>query len=469
MIPMENNFNWDNIKLDENEGIYDALSARGLLKKPSFPWNLGIHLIRDGDLGLLMQNGKPQFLASGGRYTFWSIFNKFLGRVPITQKVIKLGSVQIITIDQGEYGLSVKNGVNTILKPGRYILRAPHHFVGASAANLPHIKLGTHNIISVPAGEVAIVFDNGKQDIITAEQTKDGPYTTESPTFRFEKFRSVKLEEAKLDTLKVITRESIDLNIVGLIRYRIVDPRKAFFSVQDIDSAVKLQAISTLTSVFAQLTVEEISSSLSATSKFKKPEPGEEPLPKDLFHLVTDLFMEDFKKTVSEWGVGDVNLNILSMAFVDATFLEALRTRAQKKVDAGTNLENLRQTTEYLLAEAEREKKRVIINAESQAKAATMAADAATYVATQKAEAAKALEKQPLAAKLAEIEANAKLAEAMSKSGNTIFVQHGLSLGNYGVAGANGQMFFAQAQGSAPGEPGLRPRSRSFSTVKNWK
>ncbi len=105
-----------------------------LIHSPSWPEGLGSNLIQDGELGLAMFNGAPKFLAPG-RHTLWSVFKTLVGTVKITEKLIKLGNYQIVTVNQGELGLSRRNGETVLLDPGRYILKAPHLFERSTAAN----------------------------------------------------------------------------------------------------------------------------------------------------------------------------------------------------------------------------------------------------------------------------------------------------------------------------------------------
>ena len=230
-----------NIRLPANRSLYDELEQRNLLERPGLASGIGLNLIQDGQLGLAMFNRSPKFLAPG-RYTFLSPFNHLIRVVSITDKLITLGNIQIVTVNQGELGLSLRNGESILLDPGRYILTAPHVFDKSTPANAQYIELGTYRRITVPVGFVAVAFDIGKQIIIRPEDTESGPFETNSPTFLFDKktgFQSVQLQVRELDQLVVNTRDGITIIAKGLITYRIHDPRIAFMTVQDIHGAVK--------------------------------------------------------------------------------------------------------------------------------------------------------------------------------------------------------------------------------------
>ncbi|CAF1675999.1 unnamed protein product, partial [Didymodactylos carnosus] len=138
----------DDIKIQPDQSLYQELDRRQLLKHASHPSGLGIHLVKDGELGLAMLNQTPKFLAPG-RYTFVSPFNHLVDVVSITEKLITLSNIQIVTINQGELGLSRRNGVTILLDPGRYILKAPHVFEKTTEANAQYIELGTYRRITV--------------------------------------------------------------------------------------------------------------------------------------------------------------------------------------------------------------------------------------------------------------------------------------------------------------------------------
>ena len=433
--------------------LCDALKLLGLLKEPSSPKGIGMHLIREGELGLSLNNGRPYFLAPG-RHTLWSPLNKFIKRVSITDKYISLGPIQIVTLEQGELGLSKKNGENIILtEPGRYILVAPHVFVKTVAANEEYIELGTHHRISVPQGYVAIAFVAGKQIIISPNDTKHGPYITDSPTFLFDPedpnagFQSTQIKETKLEELVVNTKENIAVKVIGIIRYHINNPHIAFFEIENVHAAIKLQAEATLTSVFAQLSIDQISTSLSTTnvSSLKGKEKESDVVPSDFIHTATDLFIKEFKNVVEKWGVVLDNLNILGMSFVEESFRDTLRHRAEKWMNAGTDLANVKLVNDVATSTTEREKRQRIIQAESEAEAIRIKADAKLYEADKHAEAAEILSQTPLASQLALLNAQKEIVEKMGDK--TVFISHDLAVAvgaAYGNQGMRGMTLFNQ-------------------------
>jgi regulator of protease activity HflC (stomatin/prohibitin superfamily) len=423
----------ETIRLRPERSLYDELDQRQLLKHPRQPVGLGIHLIRDGELGLAMINLSPKFLAPG-RYTFYSPFDHLLGVVKITDKLIKLGNIQIITINQGELGLSRRNGETILLDPGRYILIAPHIFESSTQANAQYIELGTYRRITVPVGFVAVAFDIGKQIIIRPEDTESGPFETNSPTFLFDKengFQSVQLQVRELDELKVNTRDGITITAKGLITYRIHDPRAAFMTVQDIHGAVKRAAEATLTSLFLNSAIDEIA-----------PPVPQKPIEKDLIELkstpdnenfsqhIRDAFLESFSHKVNQWGVELQDLNIEKLEF-DNSVKDLLRKRAQARVETATSLANMRSQTDIAMQQADREKQQAQIHAEAEAFVVRTKADADFYAAEQHANAAKLLQEVPLSAQLELKRLDVEMVKATGD--RTTFMPMNMQIGDIGV------------------------------------
>jgi regulator of protease activity HflC (stomatin/prohibitin superfamily) len=434
------------IRLRPDQSLYNELERRNLLERPLPPSGIGYNLIQDGQLGCAMFNLSPKFLAPG-RYTFFSPFNHLIRVVSITDKLITLGNIQIVTINQGEIGLSLRNGESILLDPGRYILTAPHVFERSTPANAQYIELGTYRRITVPVGFVAVAFDIGKQIIIRPEDTESGPFETNSPTFLFDKktgFQSVQLQVRELDQLTVNTRDGITIIAKGLITYRIHDPRIAFMTVQDIHGAVKRAAEATLTSLFLNAAIDEIA-----------PPVPEKRIDKNLIHLkstseemnfnqhIRDAFLHDFSHKVSQWGVELQDLNIEKLEF-DNSVKDLLRKRAQARVETATSLANMRSQTDIAMQQADREKQQAQIRAEAEAFVVRTKADADFYAAERHAQAAKILQEVPLSAQLELKRLDVEMIKATGD--RTTFMPMNLHIGDIGMVDKqNNKMYWASS------------------------
>jgi regulator of protease activity HflC (stomatin/prohibitin superfamily) len=441
--------NDDDIRVRPGVSLYDELDQRGLLKCPRCLAGLGYHLIQDGQLGLAMMNQTPKFL-SPGRHTLWSPFDKLVSVANITDKLITLGNIQIVTINQGELGLSRRNGETILLDPGRYVLRAPHIFEKSTEANAQYIELGTYRRITVPVGYVAVAFDIGKQIIIRPEDTESGPFETNSPTFLFDKrtgFQSVQLQVRELDELKVNTRDGITITAKGLITYRIHDARAAFMTVQDIHGAVKRAAEATLTSLFLNAAIDEIAPPVpqkpteeNAITMKKQTESDTE----NFNQHIREAFLHDFSHKVNQWGIELQDLNIEKLEF-DNSVKDLLRKRAQARVETATSLSNMRAQTDIAMQEAERHKRQAQIQAEAEAFVTRTKADADFYAAERHAAAAKVLQEVPLSAQLELKRLDVEMVKAAGE--RTTFMPMNMQIGDIGMTDKkSGHMYWASTK-----------------------
>ncbi|HTM63197.1 MAG TPA: SPFH domain-containing protein [Gammaproteobacteria bacterium] len=443
-------------RVGDNESIYDALDRMGLLRQPN-SWSTG-HLVRKGEVGMCSDNGVPVFLAPG-RHILWSPYNAYKGNATISDKMIRLGqNIEIVTIDQSEIGLSVAKGKNILLEPGQHILQAPQRYVKSVATNQNYVRLGTHHRISVPIGNVAVAYNEGRKLIITPVPllvdkaheeyiicTDGKMFTINSPTFMFDPasgFKSIQMEDIALQSLTVNTSEMISLSVVGSVRYQIVDPVRAFLMTENVEEDIVKQANATLTSVFSQLSIDEIASSIASTNvQNMKGKEGSQ-IPHDMLHHATDLFMREFQEIVRGWGVDAKIVNITSLQLVNETFRQAVQSRAEQSMQANTKLAVVKAQTDVELQEADRNRQKTIIDAEAKAEAIRKIADADVYAAVKKAECAKSLASEPLAERLAIMKAQS---EIVGNLGDKTIITD-LKLGSYGLRDLGGQMMWLNSQ-----------------------
>ena len=81
---------------------------------------------------LVWQDGMPIVLNPGKLYRIVSDTLKYEKSVDIATKFIEHGSIRIITVPEGEVGISYDDGVLKVLNAGRHVLDKPTHiFRGA--------------------------------------------------------------------------------------------------------------------------------------------------------------------------------------------------------------------------------------------------------------------------------------------------------------------------------------------------
>lgn len=444
-------FSLKGVKMDSTDSLYDALDNKGLLKRPSFPEGWGLHLVKQGEVGLLMDNGKPVFLTPG-RYTFKSPLKKYHGTRSVSHPLIELGPVQIVTIKKGEIGLSTRNGENIILEPGRYILQAPHVFEKSAKVNEAYVQLGTHHRLTVKPGFVAIATVDGSQIIISQndEATKK-PFIIDSETFSFDPktgFQRIMKQNVELEPLMVSTTEGVQIKVEGIISYKISDAKKAFLEGYDVHGSIKRLAEATLTGVFANLSLGEIASSLSTAQTIALHDKGKEKdgdVQNDLLHKATSTFLNEFQKIALEWGVDLLDLKIEKMEW-EKKFSDVLRDRTEKSLTTATNLLNVGAKNQVEISESERKAQQRRIEAEGEAEAIITMAEARRKAAGLDTEGAKALASEPVAVALAMKKADAEIIGRVGN--NAIYIP--TDFGMYGLNRGQGPMFFARQNVAPP-------------------
>ena len=82
-----------------------------------------------------------------------------LHRHPV--KLVAEGSLHIIRVLPGQYGLGLQNGHPVVLLPGRHLINDPlFSFAGARPMTDPHVSISTTHLITVAKGKVGLCTVN---------------------------------------------------------------------------------------------------------------------------------------------------------------------------------------------------------------------------------------------------------------------------------------------------------------------
>jgi|GEM_PF-4404685 len=80
--------------------------------------------VKEGEVVVTWKYDKLEILGPG-MHTLLNPFHSFEGEpIKITNKTFQLGTYQVVTVDDGEVALSLRNGKWEILEPGRHILNS---------------------------------------------------------------------------------------------------------------------------------------------------------------------------------------------------------------------------------------------------------------------------------------------------------------------------------------------------------
>jgi hypothetical protein len=109
-------------------------------------------------VGLGWENGTPLLLETGKTYNIDSPTFSYAGSQFMNAPVIKHGSINIVTVKQGQAGISYEQGVLNVLPTGRHCLMgATQLFAGFLGLGQQVLKIS--QVVSMTSDNVGISFD----------------------------------------------------------------------------------------------------------------------------------------------------------------------------------------------------------------------------------------------------------------------------------------------------------------------
>jgi hypothetical protein len=127
---------------------------------------LTIVRISRGDVGLATDNGQPLLLAEGLHVRNVRLFS-YLSAKQVNQQYLKHGSLHIMRVAKGFYGLVTDNNIPKLLPEGTHVTNANvFSFDGVQLINQAYITHGTFHILRIPRGMVARIIDNNKPKLL---------------------------------------------------------------------------------------------------------------------------------------------------------------------------------------------------------------------------------------------------------------------------------------------------------------
>lgn len=115
-------------------------------------------LVPSGRIGLAWDRGQPLVLESGRVYNFLSPTFRYDGSRDIADEVIVHGSIRMVTVKDGKFGISYDDGVLKILNPGRHVWDKPSHMF-ASLMSAGQTTLSIKKVTGMSSDNVGLEFD----------------------------------------------------------------------------------------------------------------------------------------------------------------------------------------------------------------------------------------------------------------------------------------------------------------------
>jgi regulator of protease activity HflC (stomatin/prohibitin superfamily) len=196
-VPLENLILKPNIQDDNRiiQNIMAYVNTDGLAASLSI---VGSTVIEPGKIGLIMHNGKVE-VAGPGR---WMSLNPRAswGPVKSINETIQYGTLTIVRINKGYYGLATDGGKPFILGEGLHVRNNRlFKYIDTKLVDQEYINHQTIHIIRVPKGKYAKVVDNNIPKIL-----KSGFYVIDSNYFTYAGLVDMSEEYINHQTIHVV-------------------------------------------------------------------------------------------------------------------------------------------------------------------------------------------------------------------------------------------------------------------------
>jgi len=156
-----------------------------------------------GHVGLLMDEKNDYLLASPGMHNIRSCFTRVRGPPKPINRVIEHGDRTIVTVDQGNIGFAMDNGMPVLLPQGIHCWTSDSlHFVKMVPLSDHVVALGPYTILTVDEGYAAVTQNNGKQMVMPGGHC----HFLDHKNWKFQKFMSTKVSHEIKDFLKFLVR-----------------------------------------------------------------------------------------------------------------------------------------------------------------------------------------------------------------------------------------------------------------------
>mmetsp|Transcript_123950 Transcript_123950/g.246773 ORF Transcript_123950/g.246773 Transcript_123950/m.246773 type:complete len:503 (+) Transcript_123950:49-1557(+) len=143
---------------------------------------------------------------------------------PLTSPRIEHGNRAIVTVSQGFIGLAFDQGQPIILPPGIHQWKSDTlKFKELIDLSDPVIRIGPLTLLTVDEGYAAVTQDNGKQCVLAGGNT----HMLTHRNWKFESFISLKIHTDDLGPFSSTTADNVVLETTAMVNWRIEDPALA--------------------------------------------------------------------------------------------------------------------------------------------------------------------------------------------------------------------------------------------------
>jgi len=343
-------------------------------------------LVKEGQYGIAMNNGKPEILAPG-RHLLSSPFNSIVKIVNSSDDVILVSPISIIRIPEGFIGLAFNNAAPEVLLPGLHVRKsAGFKFVSTNSLQDELIMSGPIKFLTVRSGNVRVCYNRGKVVIF-----KEGRYAINSGTFVIGGIIVTQQQNVRFDRHPVLLDGGISMLVEGLLTYKVEDVTKLITELGDRDllHSIKDVTKAELARVFASIHLEHLATAQSNNQNNQSVLGAKEVQRGEGAETTRTQICEDVVKAISpfvaHWGIQIINFQLESTKIADEKYskeyeeasLALAKAKANRRaVDLQNQIciEQARAQNEIVLQKSKTAAQSVTIEAEGKKTARVIAA-----------------------------------------------------------------------------------------------
>jgi regulator of protease activity HflC (stomatin/prohibitin superfamily) len=262
-------------------------------------------------------------------------------------------------------------GRYVLLPPGRYSNLPGEVFVGGPVS-LSHqnIQLGPINIVTVKQGEVGISYSKGKLVVLPT-----GQHILHDASHTFERFVSLKRETMRLDEIIVNTGDNVSIRLHSDVVYQIEDALLAINGIDNIEQTILDTAAMTMSRVIGSHRLNDIMQVTGSLDKVSKK--GREIELDDPGSSMTQLIYEleeSLSAQLHAFGVRLLVIGIRDYDVMDKHLSNQLAQSAVLQANISAQYQTAENESRIIQVQAEAKKQSLIKQAEGEAESARVRA-----------------------------------------------------------------------------------------------
>jgi len=278
------------------------------------------------------------------------------------------GSTQIVP--DGHVALrKTAVGAYILLPPGRYSNLPGEVFVGNPVSlSHAHIELGPIDIITVRQGEVGITYLSGQLVVL-----QTGQHILKEAYHTFERFVSLKRETIRLDDVHVSTRDNVAMKLYPDVVYQIEDALLAIQGIDDIESTIQDTALMTMSRVIGSHNLNDIMHITGTPDKKSKKAKRNDDPGSSMNEVLYEL-EESLTSQLQNFGVRLLAIGIRGYEVIDKELRGQLAQSAVLQANISAQLQQAENEARVVQIQAVAKKQASIQQAEGEAESAKVRA-----------------------------------------------------------------------------------------------